>query len=94
VTFTFRPYVEKCFRRSLRYRATAVATAAAGAGAFGFLYILSLRGAVEVPGRSCLISCISLGLAAVLLGVDTWLSVVAHRREELGGTRQEPPADG
>lgn len=94
MTFTFGPYVERCFRRSLRYRTAAVATAAVGAGASGCLYVLSLRGAVQtVPQRSCLISCVSLGLAAVLLAVDMWLSVLAHRRGEQEEKAQEPPAE-
>ncbi|MGQ9523811.1 MAG: hypothetical protein ACUVTZ_03125 [Armatimonadota bacterium] len=83
MVFTFGPYVEKCFRRSLGHRAAAVATAGVGAVVFGFLYLLSLHGIVRMfSEQTCLISCISLGLAAVLLGVDTWLSLLAHRTGE------------
>lgn len=83
MTFTHKPYVEACFRRSLKYRFVALLTAVAGSLLFAALWFASERFGVQIlPQRSCIMACVCLGLAAVVLFVDILLSVSAHGKDE------------
>lgn len=83
MTFTYKPYVEACFRRSLKYRLVALLTATAGSLLFAALWFASERFGVQVLSkRSCAMASVCLGLAAVALLVDILLSIFAHGREE------------
>jgi len=81
MSFTFGPYVEACYRRSLKYRAIALAVAAGSALLFGALYVVWLVAGVQVlPAPTMLISALSLAVVAVALALDIAASRSEHRR--------------